>query len=389
MPTMTSQTQTIYEPYTSQTIPGGAPSVSSAQSRHRAFTVTAFNVGSDRKRPTNGTFTKVDFSYPKGTEVQRWPSSTVYITGPLGPGVDTRYKTSFDFATTEKLALNRLYDRLRMSDLNLAVSLAESKVTYDSGRKVINAMGRAASVALEYRRRLGHLMTKKSFRLDPQAPANLWLSLKYGWLPTMSDIYNVATFERRRLLDGVTIQGTAKISDSSVETWIQAGWAPNVVSISENSWTGRTKFAINVKPVNQNAYDFNRLTSINPVAIAWELVPLSFVADWFLDIGGYLQNIEASWGSGLQFNWGYQTNTFKCVSAYTRSGSQYYVPYATTYQYSYKGSCVKKTKARGVLSGFPRPARPSFKVDLSVHKIISGAALIQQRLKLPRAWLGK
>ena len=53
-------------------------------------------------------------------------------------------------------------------------------------------------------------------------------------------------------------------------------------------------------------------TSMNPASIKWELVPYSFVVDWFYDIGSYLRGCETStiyssvfkagWTSELRLN---------------------------------------------------------------------------------------
>lgn len=39
---------------------------------------------------------------------------------------------------------------------------------------------------------------------------------------------------------------------------------------------------------NKNLFLANRLGLVNPAAVAWELVPFSFVVDWFTNFGGYL-----------------------------------------------------------------------------------------------------
>lgn len=37
-----------------------------------------------------------------------------------------------------------------------------------------------------------------------------------------------------------------------------------------------------------------RFGLLNPLSVAWELMPLSFVADWFLPIGSYLSGFDAN-----------------------------------------------------------------------------------------------
>jgi hypothetical protein len=51
---------------------------------------------------------------------------------------------------------------------------------------------------------------------------------------------------------------------------------------------------------NPNVALLEMLGLLNPLSIAWELVPWSFVADWMFNISGYLDSWSAFAGLGLQ-----------------------------------------------------------------------------------------
>jgi hypothetical protein len=127
---------------------------------------------------------------------------------------------------------------------------------------------------------------------------------------------------------------------------------------------------------NQSAFDLARITSLNPVSIAWELVPFSFVFDWFWDVGGYLSLQEAAWGRGLTFVRGYKTVTYVhditalCVQDKTNVGSGYWSCY-------FKGSDYRAWKQRTVLGSFPRPSLPKLEVKLGVQRLLSAASLLR------------
>jgi hypothetical protein len=53
----------------------------------------------------------------------------------------------------------------------------------------------------------------------------------------------------------------------------------------------------------------NRLGVINPLAIAWELYPFSFVIDWFVPIGSVLTAATAT--AGLEFVSGHTTRSIQ------------------------------------------------------------------------------
>jgi hypothetical protein len=59
----------------------------------------------------------------------------------------------------------------------------------------------------------------------------------------------------------------------------------------------------------------NQTGFTNPINLLWELLPFSFVADWFLPIGNYLEALTA-W-NGLEFLDGYQVQFTResCISA--------------------------------------------------------------------------
>lgn len=111
---------------------------------------------------------------------------------------------------------------------------------------------------------------------------NAWLELRYGWRPLLHDVDNGVRqlFEvpfnrqRGRCLLSESLEGYAqKVSDFTV-----------VRLTADTTLTGtRTYrgFAI------ANG-DFGQSPSFRPLDTAWELIPFSFVVDWFWDLGTYL-----------------------------------------------------------------------------------------------------
>jgi hypothetical protein len=56
--------------------------------------------------------------------------------------------------------------------------------------------------------------------------------------------------------------------------------------VQRESCKGVWKF----KPTNLNSWGSFGL--LNPAAVAWELLPFSFVVDWFLPVGRYLEGLD-------------------------------------------------------------------------------------------------
>lgn len=128
--------------------------------------------------------------------------------------------------------------------------------------------------------------------------------------------------------------------------------------------------------------DASRLTSMNPAVILWELMPYSFVIDWFYDLGGYLEELEAAYLSGLTWLDGYETWTHKHSARYKVPGQVLTYDYAgqrwkRTF-YTHEFTEERQAKERRPLSSQPSPIPPGFKVDLGAARIASAAALLNQ-----------
>jgi hypothetical protein len=116
----------------------------------------------------------------------------------------------------------------------------------------------------------------------------------------------------------------------------------------------------------------------NPLLLAWELVPYSFVVDWFLPIGNYLESLDAT--NGLTFESGYVTVLEKTVGTIfhdantSQSGTRFY--YANEME-SYNNIRCQRT----VLGSFPQMPYPTFKNPLSSSHVASALALLLQTIK--------
>lgn len=149
----------------------------------------------------------------------------------------------------------------------------------------LGVQGDAAQVR-RYNRRYGR---------DPSgAASNAWLGLTYGWTPLLHDVYNAAetlaetaTLEENREM---RVTAVTRMQDSRITQNVGVASSPQItvrkIRIQKESRRGVWRF----KPTNWNvAGSFGLL---NPASVAWELVPLSFVVDWFLPIGRYLEGLD-------------------------------------------------------------------------------------------------
>lgn len=121
-------------------------------------------------------------------------------------------------------------------------------------------------------------------RLDIGDIAGTHLTLVYGWLPLLSDLHAasvalevLANPPRRSSV--VVVRGKTLMLDGSQSPTLYTCDGPKSISrriqyrMTEELSTARS------------------LGLLDPVSIAWELVPYSFVVDWFVPIGTYLSNL--------------------------------------------------------------------------------------------------
>lgn len=116
--------------------------------------------------------------------------------------------------------------------------------------------------------------------------------------------------------------------------------------------------------------DISRLTSLglsDPAQVAWALVPFSFVVDWFLPVGSYLEALGAV--KGLTFVSGTRTE-FTNGSLNIQTG---YLKSSEGTPFTRYGHIA--TVARSVYTGFPFPL-PYVKSPFSTSHMVSALALI-------------
>lgn len=137
--------------------------------------------------------------------------------------------------------------------------------------------------------------SKRSLKDKSKSFGDLWLEFHFGWVPLVGDIFGaleaVARDPSRK-----PVLGKAKTFDYYVNTSsYPLSWQQNSARI----YIGR-RHAGKVHVVNPNVALLAALGLINPASVAWNLVPYSFVVDWFWDIGGFIGGLDGLLGCELE-----------------------------------------------------------------------------------------
>lgn len=183
----------------------------------------------------------------------------------------------------------RLFGKLREkvagSDFNAGVFLGEGHealaMIANSAtriRKAYDAARKGNLVGAHHFLTNGLSATKLKTRR--KAYANNWLELQYGWLPLLNDAKNGAEFLSHHL--SVPLQNVVRASVYRAGT-VSNSWAADTTSVDGICYTRKS-----IKALIRER-DVAALAGLqDPLSVAWELLPYSFVIDWFIPIGNYL-----------------------------------------------------------------------------------------------------
>lgn len=226
-------------------------------------------------------------------------------------------------------------------------------------------------------------LSKKSLRA-PGALANGWLALKLGYLPFLSDLHGAAealAYRQEKHHWDIEVRARATRREAYHKR-LTSGNAQNKLLcrtvISETLTRSSTVgFTVSV----DDAFDHHlaQLGLNNPASLLYESTPLTFVADYFFDLGNWLSALGAPLGT--KFKTGFSTRYIEWTMVNTDGGED---PASRWY-----GHARRVKWKRSVLTNFPIPIAPLAPnpSGLNAGKISTLAALAYSRF-MPRGGPG-
>lgn len=139
----------------------------------------------------------------------------------------------------------------------------------------------------------------------PKKVSDAYLEYVYGWKPLVSDLYGIIQLVKQYSsgIKPIIVHGHGKMDQSTTSALIR--YKPGQSGANaQNYIVGTTTSVVKVRcdlyaRVDPNLIAFrilNQLGLLNPLSLEWELVPWSFVVDWLLPIGPWLQSLTAPIG---------------------------------------------------------------------------------------------
>lgn len=255
--------------------------------------------------------------------------------------------------------------------LKIAAGKAQIGVGVAEGKQVYNMLANTSLSLLnayrsarrgDLRGLVGALNLRPKKLLTGKSSAETWLEYQYGWRPLMSDIHSIYgvlgdTFDKVAML--VHSRSTRKHEHSN-----------HTVFEHDNSYTVKEKCLVRIDARVEvpRIRAMSQIGLINPLSIAWEVVPFSFVLDWFCPVGNVLEAASAS--SGLSFMGGSYSQTLEGSHTISRN-------LAWDSHYVEEGLCLvdKFATRRSVLGDFPTPLPYFREKPFNTSRVANAAAL--------------
>lgn len=284
-----------------------------------------------------------------------------------GPGAPPWDQRNFCYNS----ALAKLNGKIRGS-LDLGVSLAEAGQTL----KMLKALARIRELVLQHGMKLG----------DTGDVANGLLLYEYGWKPLLSDLFGILNEMLNTSFNG--LKRFSARHEVPIVDWPEA---PATRYVYQNSWKMKAKgkgvqgcrFVIYFETTG--GFDAARWSSLNPLNLGWELIPYSFVIDWFYNVGGFLRAAETAILYDARFKSGYVSELYAYKGTEELEPGQR-IPYWSNSPLKFEQcdgarSSIKAIQfVRTKLTSYPLPRAPSFRCDLGDEQLFSLAALLRQLL---------
>lgn len=294
------------------------------------------------------------------------------------------------YSELANVALKRLIERVGSNKANLALDLAQVNLTTRmiAGTATRIAGGlrnlRGGNISGAVQSLWGGARPKYRRGGGPSVSKDLasnWLELQYGWKPLLSSIHGAMEALARSQFTSDSVRGVTASASRSGDSKIVITNNESVKrTLGAYFITQRTTVRYGIRySMSSPLLAFLGSTGItNPINLGWELIPFSFVVDWFLPIGNWLEALSA-W-DGLTFWSGYKTTFSRQeVRGIVKFSGQYDSQVGSERYHTDAGAYSRENVyfVREKLTGFPSPTIPTFKNGISVTHSLNALALLR------------
>jgi len=281
-------------------------------------------------------------------------------------------------AAADQRAFDKLCEHIRGS-VDLSIDAFEIKKTLE----MVNLSGRIRQAIFN----VSPTRLRRAMQFDIRTPlkgmGKYWLEWQYGWRPLISTLHGVVDELTRYELNKVqTFTGRHSLSLQRKVPTSFNGLNGQFNATQLINLTERCRYSVRLRVDPSLGYDtLRRLSALNPLSIGWELLPYSFVVDWFIDVGGYLRNLETA----VLYNRNY-VDGYKSTLSVTKSEVTGYASGHINAWTTYSDNCPSHkidllAFQRNVLTHMPYPKLPVVYPDLGAERLMSFAGLLSTFLR--------
>lgn len=288
-----------------------------------------------------------------GTSVIGDPSSWYY---PLAPSVDENVIAQ---------AITDAWASISLNESDILVQIAESKKTVYS---LISILRHVMKIVRNVEQLKLRALMKE---ISPKELANRWMECRYALRPLMYDARGIITayysdYKRQKMRQ--TFRAYASDVANTSETDVLL-WSSSAGTLRGNATASRTiEVRAGVLTFVESLQTLGLWGFTEPFEAAWELIPYSFIIDWFFNVGKLL----ASWTPNIGFktlaSW-YVVTDYTYLMCQLTSGTN--IPTRNYWDYRYVSGSYSKTDVFKYRCPNPdRPGLPSIQFHLSKPKLL-------------------
>lgn len=237
---------------------------------------------------------------------------------------------------------------------------------------------------------LGLTSTPRGVRKTRKLRDN-WLEYRYGWTPLLITVYG----EMKRKFDHMRNKEPIRSISSQMSSYDSERVVYNTGvtscpttgvsyggysfrNILNRSWTCGVRRTAIFRIHNPTLANYTEIGLTNPALLAWEALPLSFVADWFVNVSDVLAQMDA-W-LGKTYLTGTATSFLEIsgvvIPEVIATPGANFQPTVTLPDFN---SRVKKVQVKRLIVTSPPSVLPEFSVELSPKRVVDALALLRQR----------
>lgn len=236
--------------------------------------------------------------------------------------------------------------------VNIGSSLAEYRATANQ----FHAYG--VGIANAWRRWKG--LKKGRAKLTPCDIPAAELAYSFGVAPLVEDTFSVVEALRLRLEEPISVPFFKTVTAHVKSSTSKSGYTNYTRKLQVSN---RVEGRVELEPFSHS------IIFGNPSNWAWELIPFSFVVDWGIPIGNWLENIDII--RRINSTGGTRTIKENYVSFWKRVNTMSGVPVTGGW-----GKLSYKSHERKLLTSIPVPPFPRWKPSLSWHKVYRAMTLL-------------